>query len=266
MIFSPPGAVSRSGSQARQGSPVFRREGDGFTLIELLVVIAIIGILAALILPVLASSKEKARRITCAQNLRQLGVALSLYATDNGDVLPPPQQPSGYWPTVLKAEYSNFKLLLCPTDVLTQTNASDVPVTNADFAPRSYVMNAFTDDYARLAGWTEPTPTWKGSYWMLRMKQSDISYPGDTIAFGEKASDFYAFNVNIFQSPTGSYISDLAENRHNNPSHSAHGGGANFEMIDGSVRLLPFGESTCPIDLWAVLDYWRTYTALCRPR
>jgi prepilin-type N-terminal cleavage/methylation domain-containing protein len=242
-----------------QGQP------NAFTLVELLVVIAVIGILAALLLPVLANSKDKARRVTCAQNLRQLGLALSLYTMDNGDVLPPPQQPGGYWPTVLKPEYSNFKLLLCPTDAA-QFNAPDAPVTNADFAPRSYVVNAFTDYYAKLAGWTNLTPTWKGSYWMLRMKQSDITYPGNTIAFGEKGNDSHAFYVDVFQSPTGSYISDLAENRHSNPSHTAHGGGANFEMTDGSVRFLPFGESTCPIDIWAVLDYWRTYTALCRPR
>jgi prepilin-type N-terminal cleavage/methylation domain-containing protein len=63
------------------------RSRRGFTLIELLVVIAIIAILAALLLPSLAQSREVARRAACLSNLRQWGLAHSLYANDNRDVL-----------------------------------------------------------------------------------------------------------------------------------------------------------------------------------
>jgi prepilin-type N-terminal cleavage/methylation domain-containing protein/prepilin-type processing-associated H-X9-DG protein len=77
-----------------------KKKNAGFTLIELLVVIAIIAILAALLMPVLTIARERAKRAACMSNMRQLGLALAVYAAQNQDYYPEAPNPraTGYVP------------------------------------------------------------------------------------------------------------------------------------------------------------------------
>ena len=108
-----------------------RRHGrclEGFTLIELLVVIAIIAVLAALLIPVLARAKQKGLQAGCISNVHQQGLAVFMYADDNGDVLPPAALNDANgdevdWPALLDPFLKSTKIHLCPADRIS-TNSS----------------------------------------------------------------------------------------------------------------------------------------------
>jgi prepilin-type N-terminal cleavage/methylation domain-containing protein/prepilin-type processing-associated H-X9-DG protein len=105
---------------------MIRQRARGFTLIELLVVIAIIAILAAILFPVFAQAREKARQTTCLSNLRQVGLALQMYAQDYDEILPPtrvdvgnfadPKAPPNFLGSILPYAKSP-NIFVCPSSI-----------------------------------------------------------------------------------------------------------------------------------------------------
>jgi prepilin-type N-terminal cleavage/methylation domain-containing protein/prepilin-type processing-associated H-X9-DG protein len=237
-----------------------RGASSAFTLIELLVVIAIIAILAALLLPALSRAKASAHRIACANNLRQIRLALGLYITDNDGRMPPREEFTNRWPAQLQPHYVNLKLLGCPTD---PEVSKTVAVTNAtpDTAARSYLMNGFQDAVLEMFGGALPP---KGVP-LPALRESVIVHPADTIVFGEKASASSQFYL-VLATDASRYLPDLEESRHGGPLGFLNKSGrSNYSFGDGSVRTIRYGQTLCPLNLWAVTDRGQTDYAVCGP-
>ena len=138
----------------------------GFTLIELLVVIAIIAILAAILFPVFAKAREKARQTSCISNMKQIALSVKMYEQDNDERAPygqlgepgvaAPANTVG-WPQMTNAYIKNTEILNCPDDsnkMSISPNLDPLPVGYMKPVHTTYLYNYFLGQTTKY-----PTPS-----------------------------------------------------------------------------------------------------------
>ncbi|HEY3330988.1 MAG TPA: DUF1559 domain-containing protein [Capsulimonadaceae bacterium] len=216
-----------------------RKTGYAFTLIELLVVIAIIAILAAILFPVFATAREKARQASCTSNLKQIGIAVLMYAQDFDEVFPMESANSGNnamfdWvePYYAGRGQATNAFLNCPS-------ATDSFKTNATGRYLSYEFNAVY--------WNDPS---LGGIFNYNMRTFED--PAGTVWLGDGAPASASSSIlNYFQVPSstgnagGALIVDMASappriySTHNQGAFKGrHNGGLIVDFLDGHAKFL----------------------------
>lgn len=217
-----------------------------FTLIELLVVIAIIAILAAILFPVFAQAREKARQTACASNLKQLGLAIIQYTQDYDELAPVGSSwGSGLgvgWAGQLLPYTKSTGILACPDD-----KNSAYPIVS--YATNALVMgeawSSVNLSWFATAKWAAPAST-VGLFEVSTTGTCDTTQPNEECSPTGTGVDGgiwpntpieYAtgilncpFNGSEYPGPYGNF----------NPSYGRHQNGSTFLMLDGHVKwLLP---------------------------
>lgn len=214
----------------------------GFTLIELLVVIAIIAILAAILFPVFAKAKEKARQMSCVSNLKQIITAWTMYADDNDEIACPAVYFKGSYTcgwdfTTYSADWVNYTFsdgLLSPYTKNGQINkCPSFNPTKKENYDAPYTGFGYNTSYI---GWEQDWGTGKPKNPPCKIGR--INDPSNTVVFADAAY----WDKGPYRAPGIAPVSYLrapimdANNIVAGTVHYRHGGLANVAYADGHVK------------------------------
>jgi prepilin-type N-terminal cleavage/methylation domain-containing protein/prepilin-type processing-associated H-X9-DG protein len=169
------------------------RRRSGFTLIELLVVIAIIAILAAILFPVFARAREKARQASCQSNEKQMALGIIMYASDYDGCFPmnwngPGGCADGYdWMEVTQPYTKNWQIFMCPsytTNIWGQTSPEGLPISTPNcgrFRSWGGRYGGYAINAGRVCGCNPAVPGWgpASRHWRVQ-KDAGLPRPAET--------------------------------------------------------------------------------------